>query len=136
MISNTIAAELNKQVNREFYSSYFYLSMSAYSDFVGLKGFADWFMVKYKEEMLHAMKIYKYILDQSAQVVLLPIEQPPVTFDSPLAMLDGTLSHEQMVTKFINELVDKAIAEKDHATHIFLQWFVTEQIFARNLKQL
>jgi ferritin len=28
----------------------------------------------------------------------------------------------------INELVDQALSEKDHATNIFLQWFVTEQI--------
>ena len=28
----------------------------------------------------------------------------------------------------INDLVDLAIEEKDHATQIFLQWFVTEQV--------
>ena len=43
-------------------------------------------------------------------------------------MFEKTLKHEQFVTKSINDLVDLAISEKDHATNIFLQWFVTEQI--------
>jgi ferritin len=128
MISKKIAEELNKQVNREFYSAYFYLSMSAYSDFLGLKGFASWFMMKNHEETQHAMKIYKYILDQGNQINLLPVEQPSSTFDSPLMMFEETLAHEQGVTQNFNELVDVAVAEKDHATHIFLQWFITEQI--------
>ena len=28
----------------------------------------------------------------------------------------------------INALADQAVEEKDHATEIFLQWFVTEQV--------
>lgn len=128
MISQHIAQQLNQQFNNESYSAYFYLSMSAHSDFIGLKGFASWFMAKYHEETTHAMKIYKYILDQGAAVRLLAVAQPPSDFASPLAMLEETLRHEQSVTRRINELVDMAVSEKDHATHIFLQWFVTEQI--------
>jgi ferritin len=128
MIGKQMAIELNAQINREFFSAYFYLSMSSYSDFLGLKGFAAWFLMKHQEEMQHAMKVYKYVLDQGAQVSLLPIQQPQSTFDSPLAMFEETLKHEQGVTQRFNELVDIAIAEKEHATHIFLQWFITEQI--------
>jgi ferritin len=119
---------LNKQVNREIYSAYLYLSMSAYSTFKGMKGFANWFMVQYQEEMTHAMKIYDYINDQGGQVKLLAVEQPPTEFGSPLEMFEKTLEHEKFVTKCINDLVDLAIKEKDHASNIFLQWFVTEQI--------
>jgi ferritin len=32
------------------------------------------------------------------------------------------------VTGLINDLVNLAIEEKDHATNTFLQWFVTEQV--------
>lgn len=128
MITQTIANALNSQVGREFYSAYFYLSMSAQSDTLGLKGFASWFMAKYNEELLHAMKIYQYILNQSAQVKLLPIDQPPSTFEGPLAMYEATLAHEQQVTKNINDLIDLAMSERDHATQIFLHWFITEQI--------
>lgn len=128
MISKKMAEVLNKRLNREFYSAYFYLSMSAYSEFLGLKGFANWFLMKNEEETQHAMKVYKYLLDQGVQINLLPVNQPPSSFDSPLALFEATLEHEQEVTQQINELVDIAVAEKDHATHIFLQWFITEQI--------
>jgi ferritin len=119
---------LNKQINKEIYSAYLYMSMSAYSQFIGLKGFANWFMVQYNEEMEHAMKIYNYINDQGEQVKLMAIDEPPAEFESPMDMFEKTLDHEKFITKSINELVDLATEEKDHATGIFLQWFVTEQI--------
>jgi ferritin len=128
MLSEKMTDALNNQLNKEIYSAYLYMSMSAYSSYSGLKGFANWFMVQYQEEMVHAMKIYDYIDNQSQQVKLVAINQPPTEFESPLDMFEKTLKHEQFVTKSINDLVDIAISEKDHATNIFLQWFVTEQI--------
>ena len=128
MLNEKMVDALNKQLNKEIYSAYLYLSMSAHSNFTGLKGFANWFMVQYQEEMVHAMKIYDYINDQGGRVKLMAIAQPPTEFGSPLDMFEKTLGHEKFVTKSINELVNLAIEEKDHATNIFLQWFVTEQI--------
>lgn len=128
MLSAKILAAMNKQLNNELYSAYIYLSMSAYSTHIGLKGFANWFMVQYQEEMMHAMKIYDYINNQGGPVKLMAMAQPPTEFESPLDMFEKTLKHERFITKCINDLVDLAIKEKDHATNIFLQWFVTEQI--------
>lgn len=128
MLSNKMEAALNEQLNKELYSAYLYMSMSAYSTHIGLKGFANWFMVQYHEEMMHAMKFYNYINDQSEQVKLMAIDAPPTEFESPLDMFEKTLKHEQFVTKRINNLIDLAIKGKDHATNIFLQWFITEQI--------
>jgi ferritin len=78
--------------------------------------------------MEHAMRIYYYIQEQGGQVKLMAIDQPPAEFGTPLDMFQKTLEHEKFVTKSINDLVDLAVAEKDHATQIFLQWFITEQI--------
>ena len=128
MLSETMMERLNEQVNNEIYSAYLYMSMSAYSTYTGLKGFANWFMVQYQEEMAHAMKIYDYINDQGGRVLLVAIKEPLTEFESPLDMLEKTLAHERFITGCINDLVDLAIAEKDHATNIFLQWFITEQI--------
>jgi ferritin len=128
MLSEKMVEALNKQVNNEFYSAYLYLSMSAYSTFIGLKGFANWFMVQYQEEMVHTMKLYDYINNQGGQVKLTAIAQPPTEFGKPLDMFEKTLEHEKFITKCINDLVNLAIKEKDHATKIFLQWYVTEQI--------
>ncbi len=38
------------------------------------------------------------------------------------------MAHEQKITKQIDGLVDLANKLGDHATHVFLQWFVTEQV--------
>ena len=128
MISDKMTQALNEQVNREMYSAYLYMAMSAHCDSIGLKGFANWFMVQYHEEMLHAMKIYEYIQRQGGKVKLMAVSEPPSKWESPLEMFQKTLEHEQFITKSINDLVDLAIQEKDHASHIFLQWYVTEQV--------
>lgn len=128
MLSEKMTEALNSQINKEMYSAYLYMAMSAHSTYSGLDGFANWFMVQYQEEMTHAMRIYNYLKDQGARIDLQAIDQPPVEFGTPLDMFEKTLAHEQFVTKSINDLVTLANEEKDYATGIFLQWFVTEQI--------
>jgi ferritin len=119
---------LNEHMNKEMYSAYLYMSMSAFSDSIGLKGFARWFMAQYHEEMFHAMKVFEYLRAQGGRIELLEIAQPPSCWESPLDLFEKTLDHERMVTQRINELMDLAFEEKDHATGIFLQWYVTEQV--------
>jgi len=128
MISKKMVQGLNKQLNNELYSAYLYLSMSSYANFIGLKGAANWFMVQYQEEMFHFMKFYNYMNSQGEHVELAALAAPPCEFGSVLAMYEQTLKHEQFITSSINELMELAVKEKDHATQIFLQWFVTEQI--------
>jgi len=132
MLNKKMEDALNEQLNREMYSAYLYMSMSSCFAHKGLKGFANWFMVQYHEEMLHAMKIYEYIGLQGGRVLLKSLQQPPSEFESPLDAFGSTLDHEQFITKSINELMELAIAEKDHATRIFLQWYVTEQVEEEN----
>ncbi len=128
MIDKEMEKALNEQINNEIFSAYLYLSMSAHSTYLGLDGFANWFMVQYQEEMEHAMKFYDYINDRGGKVELLSLKQPDSEFDSPMDMFQKTLAHEQFITKCINDLVDLAIEKKDHSTQILLQWYVTEQI--------
>lgn len=128
MLHKKMTQALNGQINKEMYSAYLYMAMSAHANSIGLKGFANWFMVQYHEEMYHAMKMYEYVQRQGEDVVLKQIETPPATFKSPLDMFEQTLAHEQYITKSINELMELAIEKKDHATQIFLEWYVTEQV--------
>jgi len=128
MISKKMTQALNQQLNNELYSAYLYLSMSSFTNHIGLKGAANWFMVQYQEEMAHAMKFYDYLNSQGEHAQLTAIAAPPVEFGTLLSMFEQTLMHEQFITKCINDLMELAVKEKDHATRIFLQWFVTEQI--------
>jgi ferritin len=128
MISKKMEEALNAQVNAEMYSAYLYLSMESYFKSLNLNGFANWMRVQTQEEMMHAMKMYDFINERNGRVLLKAIDGPPTKWDSPLAVFKAVLKHEQKVTGLINDLVDLAIKEKDHATNSFLQWFVNEQV--------
>jgi len=128
MIKPQVAEAFNRQINREFYSAYFYLALSAHGETIGLRGVASWFKAKYDEELTHALKMYRYLVDQDAAVKLLAVGEPPASYDGVLDMFEKTLAHEQGVTQSINELMDVAQEAKDHASQVFLHWFVTEQI--------
>ncbi|RMD52213.1 MAG: ferritin, partial [Nitrospirae bacterium] len=115
-------------LNAEFYSSYLYLSMSAYFHSMDLDGFAHWMRVQTQEELLHAMKVYDYINERGGRVILKQIDGPSTEWASPLEAFEEAYTHEQKMTKMINELTSMAIEEKDHATNVFLQWFINEQV--------
>lgn len=132
MISTTMADTLNTHMNLELYSANLYLSMSSCASEMGLKGAANWFMVQYREEMIHFMKFYTYLVEQGINIKLTASEEVPNSYASLLELFQKTLSHEQQITACINELCEQAVREKDHATRIFLQWFVTEQIEEEN----
>ncbi len=128
MIDKEIEEAINKQINEELYSSYLYLSMSAYFENIGLRGFANWMYVQYQEEKDHAMKFYRYLIERGGRVKLYAINEPPHEWDSPLHAFEETLKHEKHITQCINELVDLAEKKKDRATFNLLQWYVDEQV--------
>lgn len=128
MISKSIEKALNEQINAELYSSYLYLSMMSYFESVNLAGFATWMRAQTQEEIMHAMKMYDFVNERGGRVILQAIDAPPSEWDSPLAAFEAAYAHEQLVTGRINDLVNLAVEEKDHATNAFLQWFVNEQV--------
>jgi ferritin len=128
MLSEKMQEALNKQLNAELYSAYLYLSMAAYYYSINLNGFANWMKVQNQEETMHAMKFYQFINDRGGMIWLDAIAQPPTTWSTPLEVFEETLKHEEKVTGLINNLVDLAMTERDHATNAFLQWFITEQV--------
>lgn len=128
MISDKMRDAINKQINSELYSAYLYLAMSAEAELKGYKGTAKWFQVQFQEEMGHAMKFKSYLLEQGAEVDFGAIAKPAAGYESVLAMFEATLKHEQSITRSINGLMDVAMKEKDYATQILLQWYITEQV--------
>ena len=128
MLSKKMEKALNGQVNAELYSAYIYLSMSANFTAQNWLGCAHWMSVQSKEEQMHAMKIYDFILACTGKVTLEQVAKPPTQWPTPLEAFEGAYAHELKVTGMIHDLVNQAQAEKDHATNAFLQWFVTEQV--------
>jgi len=128
MLSEAMEKALNAQFNAELYSGYLYLSMAAYFEDVDFSGFAAWMRIQADEELEHGMKFYDYIITRGGRVSIEAIDKPETEWESPLAAFEQALAHEEMVSGLINDLVDLAIEEKDHATNNFLQWFVEEQV--------
>ncbi|SNR62420.1 ferritin [Humidesulfovibrio mexicanus] len=128
MLSKKMEKAFNDQIKWEYYSAYLYLSLSSYFSNAGLSGFANWMDVQFQEEQFHARKMFDYVNEKGGRVVLQGIEAPPSTWKTPLAAFDYALRHEFAVTKRINDLMTLAQKENDHASAIFLQWFVSEQV--------
>ena len=128
MISEKMQGAINNQINAEMYSSYLYLSMSAWFEHAGLEGFANWMRVQAQEEMVHAMKMYTFINERGGKVTLQAIDAPPTEWSAPLEIFKAVCDHEAKVTGLINGLMKVAREENDNASIIFLEWFVTEQV--------
>ena len=128
MLEKKLQALMNDQIQAEFYSAQLYLSMSVYSAAENFKGFANWLKVQYEEETSHGMKFIHYIHERGGEVELKTIDAPPAKFGSMLNLFEEVLAHEKKVTALINKLYETALAEKDYASQIFLQWFINEQV--------
>ena len=128
MLSKKMEKAINQQINAEMFSSYLYLSMATYFESISLGGFSNWMRQQAQEELFHGMKMFDYVCERGGRVTLKAIDQPPSIWTSPLGAMKNVLEHEQKVTGLINDLVNLALDERDHATNIFLQWFVSEQV--------
>lgn len=128
MISRKVESAINGQINKEFYSYYLYLAMAAHFESANLKGFGHWMRVQAGEESGHAMKLYDYLLERGGKIVLEKLDAPPSSWKSHVKVFGDAYQHEQKVTKAITGLFELAKSEKDHATEVFLQWFIKEQV--------
>lgn len=125
---NNIIEAFNLHLNREIFSSHFYLSMAAYFEANNLKGFAHWMKIQVEEERFHVMKFFNFINERGGHVVLGKIDAPEFKWSSPLDVFEESLKHEEGVSERINDLVDLALKNSDHAANNFLQWFIAEQV--------
>ena len=127
-ISKKMQDAISEQINAELFSAYLYLSMSAYFETLNLDGFARWLRVQFAEEQAHALKFFDFVVERGGQVDLKAIARPSAKWDSPLAAFKQVLEHEQHVTGLIYNLCNVANDEKDFASQVLLQWYVTEQV--------
>lgn len=128
MISEAINEILNEQINKEFYSGYLYLSMSAHLKELGLNGFASWTKIQAKEEVEHGLKIFDYLINCNSFVTLKQIRTPEFEFNGILSIFNCIYEHEKCITNAVLSIAQKAEDECDRATLSFIDWFIAEQI--------
>lgn len=128
MLDKRVEDAINDQLNFELYSAYIYYSMQAWLEDKSFTGMANWMACQVKEEIAHAQIFFNFVNERGGRVILKAIEGPQTEFDSPLAIFQAALEHEQKVTVRINKMLDIANELHDHASIQFLHWFVNEQI--------
>lgn len=128
MVSKKMSQILNEQIQTEFEASYLYLAMSAYCELQNLPGFSAWLRQQSEEERAHAMRLFDFLLNREGTVELRQIGKPSSKYGTPLKMFNTVLAHEQEVTKKIDQAYRAALEERDNATAVELQWFITEQV--------
>jgi ferritin len=128
MISQTMQSALNAQINLEQCSAQLYLAMSAHCEGKSFKGFAHWLRVQAAEETAHAVKLVDFLLDRGGKLELAQVAAPKTDFGGILQVFEQILAHEKGITARISALFAQARDEKDYASEITLQWYVTEQV--------
>ena len=128
MISKNVAKAINRQVNAELCAAYLYMAMSAYVQSLGLSGAARWLYHQACEEMTHAQRLYRFMVRVGERVTFDAIDRPLSDFQSLQQVFEEALKHERRISSMINDLINLAIQEKDHASEIQMQWFVSEQV--------
>ena len=128
MISDSINTIINEQINKEFYSGYLYLSMSAHLRELGLFGFANWTKVQAKEEVEHGLKLFDYLIERNSFVTLKQIKTPEFEFNGILSIFNHIYEHEKSITASVMLIAKAAEDECDRTTLSFIDWFINEQI--------
>ncbi len=127
-LSPKLTKLLNNQINNEMAASYSYLAMAAWFEQTPYVGFAQWMSTQSREETVHALKFYQYLVDRDAKVELAPLAKPKHDFESPMDVFAHSLKQEEQVTAQINELYEAAEKVRDHASKNLLLWFLNEQM--------
>ena len=127
-LSNKLEKVLNEQINLELCSAYAYYGMAAYFERTAFTGFGKWMEVQSREELGHASRFFRYIVERGGKVTLQAIPEPKCDFKSPLDVFKASLGHEQKVSASICAIYELAAGEKDFATLSFLKWFLDEQV--------
>ncbi len=128
MLSKTVEASLNAQIEVEASSSQFYLAMASWAENEGLNGVATFLYRHSDEERDHMLKLIKYVNERGGHAEIPLLEKPPKKFSSLKAVFEQLFEHELEVTNQIHGVVDLCLQEKDYTTHNFMQWYVSEQI--------
>lgn len=137
MVSKTVEASLNAQIEVEASSSQFYLAMASWAENEGLNGVATFLYRHSDEERDHMLKLIKYVNERGGHAEIPALSQPPKKFESLKVVFQLLFEHEVEVTKQIHSVIEICLQEKDYTTNNFMQWYVSEQIeeeaLARNI---
>lgn len=128
MLAADLVKKLNEQIQYEFFAESQYRAMAGYCYSKKLKGFAGFFLGQSVEEHQHGMKFFKFINDNGGRAVIPGVKTPKNEFKTVTEPVELALQYEKEGTGRLYNLMNDAVAAKEHATASFLKWFIDEQV--------
>jgi ferritin len=126
--SERFVAALNAQIGREYAAAHQYTAIASWYDGETYPRLARFFYKQAEEEREHARRMTDYLLETGQPVKLSEVRAPVNDFSDHVEPIRLALEQERGVSVSIGSLVDIARETRDHASEIFLHWFVTEQV--------
>ena len=127
-LSTKLSEAFNAQVNAEMWSANLYLSMAVYFKKEALNGFASWMEKQAEEELDHARKMINFAIERGGDVTIGQVNVVPTAWGSPVEVFEHVYNHEKHVSELIDNMLNIAEEDKDHAARAFLFDFVREQV--------
>jgi len=129
VLTPLVAEAINKQVSNELFGAYVYTALNIYFDGIALPGFASWMAKQSIEELEHAEKLIRFLLDHDEAVTYEPVPTPPQTYTSIENALETVMEVETRNTSQIREIYHLASKNASHSVEILMRWFIEQQGF-------
>jgi ferritin len=126
--SERFVAALNDQIRREFAAAHQYIAVGAWYEGQTFPQLAKFFYKQADEERGHALRMVNYLVETGVQPDIGQIAAPRGSFDDHVAPIRLAVDQERTNTVEIGKLFDIARETRDHASEVFMQWFVEEQV--------
>lgn len=124
----SIQAALTDQANHELYAAHSYRAMAIWCDDNDYNGFAEFFFQQAAEELEHADKFIRHLLDRSALPKLSGIEEPTTEFGTLIEVATLAQTLEQRNSANIHQCYAIALEVKDFPSHPMLLELIEEQV--------
>jgi ferritin len=128
MIDGDLRKLLIAQIGNELTAHALYMGISVYFDRQSLRGWGKLFKDQAIEEAQHAQKIMDFLTDNEIEFDLPAVKAVSTRFKSAHEAAERALRSEKDVAAQFDAMAAKAVANGDHRSHQFLQWFIEEQV--------
>ena len=109
---------INRQINNELTSSYFYLYVAFHfdKDDVSLRNFHTYFCKLSDRKKENAEKLMKFMSERGGRVQFKDIPTPPNNFREPSDIMNGIMDHEKTMNQELLSL--RNLAERHRDNHL------------------
>jgi bacterioferritin B len=128
MLDGDLRKLLIAQIGNEFAAHALYMGISVYFDRQSLRGWGKFFKDQAIEEAQHATKIMDFLTDNEIEFDIPAVKAVSTRFKSAHEAAERALRSEKDVAAQFDAMAAKAVANGDHRSHQFLQWFIEEQV--------